>query len=77
MVHWVKNQTAATWVTAEMWVQSMAQYSGLKELALPQIQLGFSPLAQELAYATVKKFFLCIILDSSSENYREMKKERK
>ena len=43
MVKWVKNPSAMAWVTAE------AQHSGLKDLALPQVQhrlqlwLGFSP----------------------------------
>ena len=38
MVQWVKNPTVAAWVTAETRVQSLAWHSGLKDLALPQLQ---------------------------------------
>ena len=49
MVQWLKNVTAAAWVTAEVWVQSPAWHSGLKDFALLQLQcrmrlqLRFSP----------------------------------
>ena len=49
MAQWVKNPTAAACVTAEVWVQFLAWSSGLKDLALPQLQcssqmwLGFNP----------------------------------
>ena len=33
MAQWVKNPTAADRVTAEVWVRSLAQGSGLKDLA--------------------------------------------
>ena len=39
----VKNSTAAAWVAAEEWVPSPIRHSGLKDLALPQLWLGFSP----------------------------------
>ena len=42
MAEWVKNQTAAAQVTAEVWVPSLAWHSGLKDLALPLLQLGCS-----------------------------------
>ena len=31
---WVKSPTAAAWVTAEAWVQSLAEHSGLKDPTL-------------------------------------------
>ena len=34
LVHWVKNPAVAVWVAAEVWVQSPAQCSGLKGLAV-------------------------------------------
>lgn len=37
MVWLVKNLTAATWVTVEAQVQSLAQHSGLKHLVLLQV----------------------------------------
>ena len=40
---WVKNLTAAVWVTAEMQVLSSAWSSGLKDLALLKLQLEFNP----------------------------------
>ena len=49
MIPWVKNLTAAAWVTAEVRVPSPSQGSGLKDLVLLQLwgrfilQLGFSP----------------------------------
>ena len=36
-----KNVTTVAWVAAEVLVRS--QCSGVKDLALPQLQLGFSP----------------------------------
>ena len=39
----VKNLAAAAWVTAGVQVGSQAQRSGLKDLVLPQLWLGFSP----------------------------------
>ena len=38
MAQWVKNLTAEAQVTAESWVQSPAQHSGLKYPALLQLQ---------------------------------------
>ena len=35
MAEWVKNLTAVTWVIAEVWVQPLAWYSGLKDPVLP------------------------------------------
>ena len=49
MAQWVKNPTAGACVTVEVWVQFLAWGSGLKDLALPQLQcssqmwLGFNP----------------------------------
>ena len=37
MVLWVKNTTAAAQAAAEVWVQSPAWHSGLKDLALPHL----------------------------------------
>ena len=37
VVQWVKNLTAAAWVTAEVPVPSLAQHSGFKDLALLQL----------------------------------------
>ena len=45
MAQWVKNLTAVAWANAEAQVVSLAQCSGLKDLALLQLQL-----AQELPY---------------------------
>ena len=47
MVQWVKNLTAV----AEVQVQSQARPYGLKDLALPQLWLRFSPWPRELPYA--------------------------
>ena len=43
MVQWVENLTAAAQVTAEAQTQSLAWHSGLKDLALPRLQLIFHP----------------------------------
>ena len=43
VVQWVKNPTAATQVTAKAGVPSLAWCSGLKNLALLQLWLRFSP----------------------------------
>ena len=49
MAQWIKNLTAAAQVAMEAQVRSPAQGSGLKDLALPQLQhrwhmqLGFGP----------------------------------
>ena len=32
VVGWVKNPTSEAWVTVEVWVLSLAWYSGLKDL---------------------------------------------
>ena len=37
LVQWVKNLTAVAWVSAEVWVQSPAWRSGLKDPVLPQL----------------------------------------
>ena len=56
MAQWAKNPVAETGVTAEAWVQSLAQCCGLKDPALPQLwcrlqlQLGFHPWPQKLPY---------------------------
>ena len=47
MVQRVKNLTAV----AEVQVQSQARPYGLKDLALPQLWLRFSPWPRELPYA--------------------------
>ena len=57
VVEWVKNPTTAAQMAAELWVQSLAWSSGLKDLALPQLWL-IQSLAQKLSYAageTMKK----------------------
>ena len=49
MAQWVRNLTAEAQVTVELWVQSLAWCSGLKDPALPrlwyrsQLWLRFSP----------------------------------
>ena len=43
MAQWVKNPTAAGQVTEEVWVQSPAHLSGLKDPLLPQLWLRFNP----------------------------------
>ena len=52
MVQWVKNPTAMTQVTVEAQVQSQAQCSGLKDLALPQLwcRSGVAAQIQSLAW---------------------------
>ena len=40
---WAKNPTVAAPVKAEAWVQSLSWCSGLKDLVLPQLWLGFGP----------------------------------
>ena len=37
MVQCIKNPTAVTLVTVEVWVRSPPQHSGLKDLVLPQL----------------------------------------
>ena len=55
MAQWVKNLTAVGWVTMEAWVQSLAQCSGLKDLALLQLWLRFNPW-QDAAINKQKRF---------------------
>ena len=43
VAQWVKNLTTVARVTAEAQVQSLAQHSGLRDLALLQLQLRFDP----------------------------------
>ena len=49
VVQWIKNPTAATWVSVEVQVWSLVWHSGWQDLALPQLwhrsqlQLGFNP----------------------------------
>ena len=43
MVQWVKNPISAAQVTAEAQVRSLARHSGLKDPALPQLQLNSIP----------------------------------
>ena len=43
MAQWVKNLTAAARVPVEAQVRSLAWCSGLKDVALPQLQFGFNP----------------------------------
>ena len=38
MVHWVKSPTAEAQVAAEVWVQSPAQHSGLKDALFPPLR---------------------------------------
>ena len=51
MAHWVKNPAISAWVTGEAWVQFLAHCSGLKDPALVQLRLGFSPWPRNLANA--------------------------
>ena len=51
MAQWVKNSTAGAWVAAGAQVWSPAQCGGFKNLALPQLWLGFNPWAPELPCA--------------------------
>ena len=37
-MQWIRNPTAAAWVTVEAWILSPAQLSGLKDPALPQLR---------------------------------------
>ena len=54
MVQWVKNLTAAAWVSAKVRVQPLAQRCGLKDLTLLlmwcrlPLRRGFSPWSQNL-----------------------------
>ena len=60
MAQWVKNLTAAARVAVEMQVQSLAQCTGFKDLALPQLRgVRIQSLAWELAYGVgaAIKFF--------------------
>ena len=43
MVQWVKNLTAVAQVAMEALAQPLVQCSGLKDLALQLLWLGFSP----------------------------------
>ena len=43
MVQQVKNPTAVARVTVEVQVQQLAQHSGLKNLSLLKLRLGFNP----------------------------------
>ena len=58
VAQWVKNPTAVILIIVEMWVQSQACCSGLKDLTLlqmwcrSQLWLGFSPWPGELSYAS-------------------------
>ena len=48
--HGTVNPTAAVWVTAEAWVRSLAQCSGLKDPGLVTAAAQIQSLAQELPY---------------------------
>ena len=58
VVQWVKNPITMAWVAVELEVQSLAQCSRVKDLALlqllhnSQLWLRFNPWAQEFLYAT-------------------------
>ena len=43
VAQWVKNPSAAAWVVAEAPILFLVWPSRLKDLALPQLQLRFSP----------------------------------
>ena len=43
MAQWVKNPTVVVWITVEVWVQSLAWCSKLKDLVLLQLWLRFNP----------------------------------
>ena len=45
-MQWVKNSTAVTQFAVEVWVQPLAQDSGLKDLALPQLWQSSAAVAQ-------------------------------
>ena len=57
MAQWGKNLTTEAWVAAEVWVQSLAGCSGLKDPVLPQLwhrsaaAAWREPLAQGFLYA--------------------------
>ena len=51
VAQWVKNLTEASQVTGEAQVGSPAWRSGLKDPALPRLQLRFNPWPRELPYA--------------------------
>ena len=42
VAQWVKNPTAVAGIIAEVQVQSLAQHSGLKDLALLQLRFRFN-----------------------------------
>ena len=50
MAKWVKNPTAAAQVAVEVQVRSLARHSGLKDLALLQLQGKVAALIQSLAW---------------------------
>ena len=52
MVQQVKNLAAAAWVTAEVWVWSSAQRSGLKDLAKVTVAAQIQSLAWELPHVS-------------------------
>lgn len=56
MAQWVKNVTAAAWVTAEARVLSLAQHSGSKDPVLRQLWLGFSPSSRNFHTSRVQPF---------------------
>ena len=64
-MQWVKSVTAAAWATAEAWVSSPAQHSGLKGSSVVAAAAQIQSLAQELPYAvgvTILFFFFFVFL---------------
>jgi len=43
MAPWVKNPMAEVWIATEAQVRSLAQHSGIKDLALSKLWLRFNP----------------------------------
>ena len=52
-LYWGNNNKKRTWVTAEVWIWSLAHHSDLKILVLPQLWLGFSPWTQNFCMPLV------------------------
>ena len=74
MAQWVKNVTAAAWVTVKAWVRSMAWDSGLKDPALPQLWcrsqlwLLFNPWTGSRC-SHEKKKYVALLIDNKIKSF--------
>ena len=73
MVQWIKNPTAAAWVTVEVSVQSLAWCSGLKNPAWPEEKKN-SKLNRNIYLQHIKKEFIPSLMQRPSTNLSEIKK---